>query len=71
MVPEATVEAASSSRAEAGVTDVAPKARAERPTVPEEQTTLPKASKGVVEHAVRPPRPPVAPLAMAEEDEVE
>ena len=43
----------------------------ENPTVPEEHTALPKASKGMVEYAIRPLSPQVVPLAMAEEDGVE
>ena len=38
---------------------------------PEEQIVLPKASEGVVGHAVRPLSPLVVPSAAEEEDEVE
>ena len=57
-VPGATAEAAGSSGAEAGVTDVVPRAGAEKPVVPEEQMVLPEASKGMVEPTVRPRSPP-------------
>ena len=70
VVPGATAGAVGSSEADAGVADVASKSRAEKPVVPEEQTTLHEASKGVVRHAVRPQSPLVAPPA-TEEDEVE
>ena len=70
-VPGATVGAAVSSEAEAGVADVAPGSGAEEPVVPEEKTTLLEASEGMVGHAVRPPSPLVVPLAAKEEDEVE
>jgi len=39
--------------------------------VPEEQTTPPKASQGVVRPAIRPQSPLVVPPAAAEEDKVE
>ena len=70
-VPGATTKATGSSGAEAGVTDATSEARAEKPTVPEEQTTLPKVSKGLVGHAVRPQSPLVVPPATTEEDEGE
>ena len=70
-VPGATAKAAGSSRAEAGVAEATPEARAEKPVVPKEQTTLPEASKDVVGHIVRPRSPLVVPPAVAEEDEVE
>ena len=47
------------------------KSRAEKLAVPKEQTALPKASKGVVGHAIRPWSPLVVPRATKEEDEVE
>ena len=71
MVPGATAKAAGSSRAEAGVAEATPEARAEKPVVPEEQAVLPKASIGLVGHAVHPWGPPVVPPATVEEDEVE
>ena len=39
--------------------------------MPEEQTVLPEASKGMVGHVVRPQSPLVVPPAVEEEDEVE
>ena len=69
-VPGATTEAAGSSGAEARVADAALEAGAEKSTMPKEHTALPKASKGVVGHDVRPPSPLVVPLAV-EEDKVE
>jgi len=53
-VPGATTEAAGSSGAEARVADAALEAGAEKSTMPKEHTALPKASKGVVRHAVQP-----------------
>ena len=70
-VPRAMAEATRSSEVEAGVTNAMPEARVEKPLVPEEQTALPEAPKGVVRHAVRTWSPPVVPPATAEEDEVE
>jgi len=70
-VPEATTETARSSGAETGAADAAPAFKAERPTVPEEQTALPGASEGVVRHAIRPLSPQVVPPATMEEDKVE
>ncbi|XP_066358049.1 uncharacterized protein [Miscanthus floridulus] len=64
-------EAAGSLGAEARVTDAAPEAGAEKPTVPKEQTALPKSSNGVIGHVVQPRSPTVVPPAAAEEDEVE
>ena len=52
MVPGVSAEAAGSSGAEVGVTDTAPESGAGKSTVPEEQTVLPEASKGMVGHAV-------------------
>ena len=57
-------------KAEARVANAVLESRAEKPVVLEEQTALPKASKGMVGHAMRPPSPLVVPLA-AKEDEVE
>ena len=70
-VPGATAEAAGSSGAEAGVADAALESKAEKPMVPEEQTTLPEVSEGVVGHAMQPPSPLVVPPATEEEDGVE
>ena len=67
----ATMGAAGPWKAEAGVADTTPESRSEKPIVPEEKSVLPKASEGVVGHAVRPPSPLVVPPAMEEEDEVE
>ena len=61
--------AAVSLEADAGVTDVV--LEADKSVVPEEQTALPLASKGLVRHAVQPPSPLVMPPAAEEEDEVE
>ena len=69
--PEATAGTTGSSGAEAGVAGITPKTGAEKPTVPEEQTTLLEASKGMDGHAVRPRSPLVVPPSMEEEDEVE
>ena len=66
----AMVGAARSSDADAGVADAAPESGAEKPVVPEEQTTLPEALEGVVGHAVRPSSPLVVPPA-TDGDEVE
>ena len=55
--PEATAGTTGSSRAEARVAGVTPESRAEKPTVPEEQTTPPEVSEGVVGHAIQPPSP--------------
>ena len=71
MVPRAMAEATRSSEVEAGVTNAVPEARVEKPIVPEEQTALPKASKGMVGHTVWPWSPLVVPPATAEEDKVE
>ena len=71
MVPRAMAEAAGSSGAEAGVADATPEARVEKPTVPEEQTTLPEAPKGMVGHAIQPRSPLVVPTATAGEDKME
>ena len=70
MVPGAATGATRSLEAEARVVDVAPESRAKKLVVPEEQTVLPKATEGVVRHAVWPPSSLVVPLAM-EEDKVE
>ena len=70
-VPQATAGIVESSRAEAGVAGVTLESRAEKPTVPKEQTTLPKASEGMVGHAIRPPSPQVVPPATMEVDKVE
>ena len=59
----AMARAVGSSKADAGVADTAPESRVEKPVLPE-------ASKGMVGHTVRPPRPLVVPPAM-EEDKVE
>ena len=69
VVPGATARATGSLEVEAGVANTMSESRAEKSVVPEEQTVLPKASKGVVRLAVRPPSPLVVPLA-TEEDEV-
>ena len=71
IVPGAMVEAAGSSGVKAGVTDTAPESGAEEPAVSKKRTAPPKASKGMVRHAVRPSSPLVVPLATVEEDEVE
>ena len=71
MVLGAMVKAVGSSGAEAGVADTGPKSGVGKPTLPEEQTMLPKASKGMDGHAVWPRSPSVVPPAAAEEDEVE
>ena len=55
--PEATTGTAGSSGAEAGVADVMPESRAEKPVVPKEQTALPAASEGMVGPAIRPLSP--------------
>ena len=55
--PEATAGTAGSLGAEAGVVGVTLESRAEKPTVPEEQTTPPEVSEGVVGHAIQPPSP--------------
>ena len=52
VVPEATMEAARPSEAEARVADATPETRAEKPMVLEEQTMLLEALEGVVGHAV-------------------
>ena len=65
------VETAGSSGAEAGVAGGASESGAKKLVVPEEQTTLPKASKGMVGHAVWPPSPLVVPPVAEEEDGVE
>ena len=69
--PKAAMGTARSSRAEAGVPDVTPESGVQKPLVPEEQTTLPGASEGMVGHAIRPPSSQVVPPATVEEDEVE
>ena len=56
-VPEATMETAESSGAEAKAADATLAFGAEGPTVPEEQTGLPEATEGVVRHAIRLPSP--------------
>ena len=55
--PEAMAGTVESSGVEARVADITSKSGAEKPTVPEEQTTLPEASMGVVGHAIWPPSP--------------
>ena len=60
-VPEATTGAAGTLGAEARVADTALEAGAKKPVVPEEQMALPKASKGMVGHTVRPRNPLVVP----------
>ena len=69
-VPRAMAGAAGSLEAEVGVADAVSESRVEKSVVPEEQTALPKASDGMVGHAVWPPNPLVVPPAM-EEDKVE
>ena len=66
----ATAEAVRSSGVEAGQSHSTPESRTEKPMVLGEQTALPEVSEGVVGHTIRPPSPPVVPLAV-EEDEVE
>ena len=51
-MPKATVRTARSSGAEAGVAGIAPESRVEKSVVPEEQTALLEASKGMVGHVV-------------------
>ena len=70
-MPGAMIEAAEASEADAGVADATPETGAEKPVVPEEPMVLPKASEGVVRHAMRPRSPLVVPLAAEEEAEVE
>ena len=70
-MPGATAGAARASEAVTGVDDAAPKSEAEKPMVPEEPTTLPEASEGVVGHVVWPRSPLVVPPAAEEEEEVE
>ena len=70
-MPKATAGTVGSSGAEAGVAGDALESRAAKPVVAEEQTAPPEASPGMVGPTVRPRSPPVVPLAMAEEDEVE
>ena len=69
--PAATAEAVGSSEAKARVANAALESGAEKPTVPKGQTAHPKASKGVVRHAIRPRSPLVVPPSMVEEEEVE
>ena len=71
VVSGAKAVAIGSSEADAGVAGAVPESLAGKLVVPEEQTALPKASKGMVGHTVWPPSPLVVPLAMEEEDEVE
>ena len=71
VVPEATAIIAGSSEADAGVADAMPESTTNKPVVPEEQTTLPQASEGVVGHAAWPRSPLVVPPAAEEEDKVE
>ena len=71
VMPRAMTEAAGALEANAGIVDAASESRAEKPTVLEEPTALPKASKGVVEHGVQPPSPLVVLPATEEDDEVE
>ena len=70
-MPGATAETAGSSAVNAGDASATPESRAAKPVAPKEQMARPETSQGVVEPAVRPRRPPMVPLAMAEEDEVE
>ena len=51
-MPGATAESTGYSGAEAGVADVAWKTGPEKPVVSEEQMALPKASEGMVGHAI-------------------
>ena len=69
-VLRAMAVAAESSKMKDGVADDALESTMDKLVVPEEQTVLPKASKGMVRHAVQPPSPLVVPPAV-EEDEVE
>ena len=71
VVPGATARATGSLEVEAGVADTMSESRAEKPVVPEEQTALPEASKGMVGQAVRPSSPLVVTPAVVKEDEVE
>ena len=50
--PEVTTETTGSSGAEARAADAAPAFRAKDPMVPTEQMALPKASEGMVGHAI-------------------
>ena len=50
--PMAIAEAAGSSKAVAGVANIASESMADKPVAPKEQTALPKASEGVVGHAI-------------------
>ena len=70
-VPGAIAEAAGSSRAKARVADTAPESGVKKPVMLEQQTALPKASEGMVRHAIRPSSPLVVLPAAKEEDEVE
>jgi len=56
-VPRAMAETAGSLGAEAGAVDAMPVFRTEGPAVPEEQAALPKASEGMVGHAIQRPSP--------------
>ena len=56
-VPGAMAGAAGSLEAETRVVDAALESRAEKPMAPEEQMSLPKASEGMVGHAVQPSSP--------------
>ena len=69
MMPRAMIEAIGALKAYAGVADAVPEYGAEKPMVPEEPTTLPEVSEGVVGHVVRPPSPLVVPPAMEEDVE--
>jgi len=69
-LPRATMGAIGSLEVDARVADTAPESRAKKPVVPKEQAVLPKASEGMVGHAVWPSSPLVVPPA-TEEDEVE
>jgi hypothetical protein len=71
MVPGDMTEAAGAMGAKAMVVGDVSESRVEKPAVPEEQTTLPEASEGVVRHTIWPSSPQVVPPAAAEEDEVE
>ena len=68
--PAIMAETAESSEVAAGVANATLESGTEKPAVPGEQTTLLEVSGGMVEHAVWPLSPQVAPPAM-EEDEVE
>ena len=70
-MPRAMAENTGSSAVNAGDASAAPESGAVRPVAPEEQTTPPEASQGMVEHAIWPSGPPSGAPTAEEEDEVE